>query len=134
MQTEAIPLYKSHLNVIRMSDPQTRQDQEDRYRHSQDDVKMMRTELNKLTGSVGELVVAIKGDDMGTTEGIVGRIKAMESKIHEFEDRLDATEMEAKEAKLEAAKRQFYLMVIWGLTGTVVGTIFMSVINHLFKK
>jgi chromosome segregation ATPase len=133
MQTEAIPLYKEPLKAIRMSDPEVRRDQEERYRQSQDDVKMMRAELNKLTGSVGDLVVAIKGNDMGT-EGILGRIKAMENKLHEFEDRLDATEMEAKEAKLEAAKRQFYLMIIWGLTGTVVGTIFMSVINHIFKK
>jgi predicted nucleic acid-binding Zn-ribbon protein len=110
----------------------THEEKEKRYRNSQDDIKVMRSELNKLTGSVGDLVVAIKGNDLGT-EGMLGQMKRIQEKVAAFEDRLDAAELAAKEATIEAAKKQFYLMIIWGLVGTVLGTIFMSVINHLFN-
>lgn len=108
-------------------------EKEARYRAANDDIRLVRNELNKLSLSMGEMLVAIKGNDLGTT-GLVGQIKEFKQRLDAFEERLDGAEQSARDAQLQADKKQFYLIIIWGVIGSAAGVIFASIIYHFFPK
>lgn len=110
-----------------------RADQDRRYRESQSDIKQMRGQMDKLVGAVGEITVAIVGNEMGS-EGIISRQKTMNERLDTFELRLDAMEEVAREAKLAADKRQFYLITIFTLVGVILGSAMNAIFNHFSKK
>ena len=135
---------------MNQEESQERTEQDRRYRGSQDDNRVMRSQFDRLIGEVGEMrgsldkmTVAITGDNIGN-EGIVPQMKAFKARLDFFEERLDLAEMTAKQAaadaevkaakiKADADKKQFYLAVIWTLIGVVATGIFMSIMNHFFK-
>lgn len=100
-------------------------EKEDRYRASIDDTKQMRQQLDILAGRVGDLVTAIKGNDMGT-EGVVGQIKAIRMEQDHLKKRLDDMEQ-------STAKKNAYIVVAVGTVGLFLGTIAKIIIDHLFK-
>lgn len=124
----AIPLFPILKSVPMGTEFDSR---EERYRASIDDTKKMRELMDIMAGKIGEMMIAIKGNDMGT-EGLVGQIKAIRMEQEAMKKRLDEIEVKAEQAKLEVAKKQFYLLVIWGLIGAVAATVFMTILNHFF--
>jgi hypothetical protein len=100
-----------------------RQEREGRYRESQDDISIIRREVNKLTGVVGELMVAIKGNDMGT-EGMAKQIREIKEIADTLSDRVK--DLEDKERFREKAWRVVFLLV-----GTVAGTYIKTIIDRL---
>lgn len=99
---------------------------EERYRGSQDDILIIRKELNKLTGAVGELVTAFKGNDLGT-EGMVAQVRDLIDEQAKLKERLDDIERIAK-------MNQKYLFAFIGTLGVVLGSVVKTIIDHLFKK
>lgn len=102
-----------------------------------DEQKNMYRQVEKLALQIGELVTAIKGNDMGTL-GVIGQLRQLDGRmdsldlrIDTIDERIDKVERAADQARVELARRQLYLNVIWGLLGVVGGTIFMTIINHL---
>lgn len=96
---------------------------EERYKESQDDISIIRRELNKLTGAVGEMVDCLKGNEFGQ-EGLVKQVKA----VKEIAENLTArvTSLENSEKFREKAWRIVFL-----LCGTVIGSLFAKFIDHL---
>jgi hypothetical protein len=103
-----------------------RDDREERYRGSQDDISIIRKELNKLTGEVGKLVTAFKGNDLGT-EGMVAQVRSVIEEQATLKSRLDDIERVAR-------LNQKYLFAFIGTLGVVLGTIAKTIIDHLFTK
>lgn len=115
-------------------------EQDRRYRGSQDDISIMRKQLERLAGNVGdmsnqyrELIVAIRGNDLGT-DGIVGQIKQMREKIDEFEERLNLAETKAVQEKAEADKQRFKVTAVWILLGSLATLIGKWILDHLFSS
>lgn len=104
-------------------------DNEERYKDAMDDAKRMRHQLDILTGKVGDLVTAIKGNDLGT-EGVVGQIKALRVQIEAIEVRLEAVEQRAAEARAEARMRQRYMKMAYSAAGALVLVIIKFLIDR----
>jgi regulator of replication initiation timing len=119
---EAIALYPI-LKSVPMSDHN--ENREQHYKDSLNDARRMREQLDILSGKVGELVTAIKGNDMGT-EGVVGQIKTLRAEQELLKKRLDDIEQ-------STAKKNAYLGVAIGTVGLFLGTIIKVIIDHLFK-
>lgn len=98
-------------------------DRESRYRDNQDDVRIMRQELNKLSGAVGDLVDCLKGNDFGE-DGLVKQFKALKDETYRLKGRLDAIELSAK-------VNQKAWRIVYILLGTVGGTVLKIIIDHL---
>lgn len=103
-----------------------RDHREDRYKGTQDDISIIRKELNKLTGAVGDLVTAFKGNDLGT-EGMVAQVKSVIEEQANLKSRLDDIERIAK-------MNQKYLFAFVGAVGVALGTVGKTIIDHLFNK
>lgn len=101
-------------------------ERDERHAGSQRDIKSIKVQIDKLTGEVGKLVVALKGDDLGT-EGVLPRIVGIEKEVQALKARLDEMELLAK-------KNQMYLIAFVTTVGVVLGTLIKSAIDHLFKK
>jgi hypothetical protein len=99
------------------------QEREERYRVSQDDVAIIRKEVNKLTQVVGDLTQAIRGNDFGN-DGLLNRLEKVE-------DTADALKKRIEDVIQHAKSRETYVRIIWGLICFVVGTIFMVIINRI---
>lgn len=114
--------------ILHMNHEETREreDREERYKGSQDDIAIIRKELNKLTGAVGDLVTAFKGNDLGT-EGMVAQVRSVIEEQATLKSRLDDIERVAR-------LNQKYLFAFIGTLGVVLGTIVKIVIDHLFTK
>jgi hypothetical protein len=119
MQTATI-LHMNH------EESQERDAREERYRGSQDDISIIRRELNKLTGEVGKLVTAFKGDDLGR-EGMVAQVRTIIEEHVKLKTRLDDIERVAR-------LNQKYLFAFIGTLGVVLGTVAKIIIDHLFTK
>jgi hypothetical protein len=98
-------------------------EREERYRASQDDVSIIRKELNKLTKAVGDLADSLRGDDLGN-KGLVFRIEQVEKTADDLKKRIEDVIQRAK-------SRETYVRIIWGLICFVVGTVFMVILNRL---
>lgn len=112
-----------HMNQEESNEREAR---EERYRGSQEDIMIIRKELNKLTGEVGKLVTAFKGNDLGT-EGMVAQVRQVIEEQAKMKRRLDEIERIAK-------INQKYLFAFIGTLGVVLGSIAKTVIDHLFTK
>jgi regulator of replication initiation timing len=89
-------------------------EREERYRVSQDDVSVIRKEVNKLTEAVGDLkqetqkmVEALQGNKYGN-KGILERLVAVEQTAKALEDKVE-------DVILKAKSRETYVRIIWGL-------------------
>ena len=96
---------------------------EERYRYSQDDITVIRKEVNKLTQVVGDLTDAIRGNDLGN-KGFVVRLEAVEKMAETLTKKINDIVANAK-------SRDTYVKIIWGLICFVIGTIFMVIVNKL---
>lgn len=112
------------LYQMNHEESQERNVREERYKGSQDDIAIIRKELNKLTGAVGELVTAFKGNDLGT-EGMVAQVRSVIEEQATLKSRLDDIERIAR-------LNQKYLFAFIGTLGIVLGTIAKTIIDHLF--
>jgi len=99
------------------------QEREERYRVSQDDVAIIRKEVNKLTQVVGDLTQAIRGNDFGN-DGLLNRLEKVEETADALKNRIEDVIQHAK-------SRETYVRIIWGLICFVVGTIFVAIIDRL---
>jgi len=128
-------LVKMTFNPISMN-PQEQADKserDERYRVSQDDVSVIRKEVNKLTEAVGDLkqetqkmVEALQGNKYGN-KGILERLEAVEVTAKALENKVEDVIQHAK-------SRETYVRIIWGLICFVVGTIFVAIIDRLIPS
>lgn len=86
-------------------------------------VKDMKRQMDRVSGEIGKLVVAIQGDDLGN-EGILPRVQMIEKIQAEQEKRLNDIENLAK-------KNQRYFIGFFTVLGAVGGTILKIVIDHI---
>lgn len=93
---------------------------------TQKDIKDIKYQLDRLTGAVGELVTAFKGNDMGT-EGVLARV----GKIEEIQKEL---QQQFTDLKAATDKKQMYLLAFVTTLGVVAGSLLKSIVDHLFKK
>jgi len=119
-----------NLPIMNHEENTERSEREERYRISQDDVSIIRKEVNMLTGAVGDLktetikvVEALQGNKFGN-KGLIERIDTVESMAKALEKRLEDVIAHAK-------SRETYVRIIWGLICFVVGTIFVAIIDRL---
>lgn len=103
-----------------------RDEREERHTGTQRDIKSIKLQVDKLSGAVGELVVALKGNEFGT-EGMVVRVQQIEQQQNLLNKRLDELELAAK-------KKEMYIVAFFTACGVVIGTIIKSIIDHAFKK
>lgn len=101
-----------------------REEREERYRVSQSDISIIRKEINKLGGALGEIKTAITGDAFGN-EGLANRVKTWEEKLDDMDSRLSDMEVANK-------KRETNFAVIFTLVGGVVTALIMHLINKIF--
>ena len=99
------------------------QKNEEKYRYSNDDMTVIRKEVNKLTQVVGDLTDAIRGNNLGN-KGFIVRLEAVEQMAETLTKRLN-------EIVASAKSRETYIRIIWGMICFVVGTVFMVIINKL---
>jgi hypothetical protein len=112
-----------HMN---QEESQERDAREQRHTGTQRDIRDIKYQLDRLSGSVGELVTAFKGNDFGT-EGIVEQMKRVMQEQSMLKKRLDDLE-------LATAKKQRYLLAFVSTVGVVGGTIIKSIIDHFLKS
>jgi hypothetical protein len=117
-----------------------RQEREERYRLSQDDVSIIRKEVNQLTGAVGEMkgevtkvVEAIQGNKYGN-KGLLERIDGVEHLGNSLSKRIDEVNKRIEDVVSHAKSRETYVRIIWGLICFVVGTIFVAIIDRLIPS
>jgi len=103
-----------------------REIREERYRVSQDDISIIRKELNKLTAAVGDMVGALKGNDFGS-EGLLNRVSKMEEMAEKLKDRLD-------ELSITAKKRENQLLLLFTLIGALVGACGKWFMDYISSK
>jgi len=130
------------FNPINMN-PQEQADKserEERYRVSQDDVSVIRKEVNKLTQVVGELAneqrdlaQSLRGNNLGN-KGLINRIEIGEQTINEVKESVDGLTKRLDKIVAEAKSRETYVRIIWGLICFVVGTIFVAIIDRLIPS
>lgn len=101
------------------------QKREGRYRESQDDTKIMRKQLEGISANVGEIMIALKGNDLGS-DGLIKRVAAMEKVIKDLTDQLD-------DITVKADKRLNLLLIICTMGGTFMG-FFLKWLTDQFKK
>lgn len=128
-------LVKMTFNPISMNPQEQaeKSERDERYRVSQDDVSVIRKEVNKLTEVVGDLkqetlkmVEALQGNKYGN-KGILERLEAVEVTAKSLEDKVEDVISHAK-------SRETYVRIIWGLICFVVGTIFVAIIDRLIPS
>ena len=122
-----------NLPIMNQEENAERDQREERYRVSQDDVSIIRKEVNKLTQSVGELTQAVRdqsqallGNEFGG-KGLVERVDAVEEMAKALTKKLEDIIAHAK-------SRETYVRIIWGLICFVVGTIFVAIIDRLIPS
>jgi hypothetical protein len=115
-------------------------EREERYRVSQDDVSVIRKEVNKLTQVVGELAneqrdlaQSLRGNNLGN-KGLINRIEIGEQTINEVKESVDGLTKRLDKIVAEAKSRETYVRIIWGLICFVVGTIFVAIIDRLIPS
>ncbi|HSY77039.1 MAG TPA: hypothetical protein VK890_09300 [Bacteroidia bacterium] len=126
VQAKLIPF---NLPIMNQEESIERDQREERYRGSQDDIHIIRHELNKLSGAVGELVVALRGNDFGS-DGLIARVKEIEVETDKMKKRVDQIELVAK-------GRELHVRIIWGLVCFILGTAFVEFLRYLspvYKK
>ena len=99
---------------------------EDRHSASQQDIKSIRIQVDKLSYIIGELTAAIKGNDTGNP-GLLPRQEQIEDRLRAIEIRLDNMDLAAK-------KNQLYLAIAVGAVCTVGGMILKGVIDYFSKN
>jgi chromosome segregation ATPase len=110
---------------MNQEESQERDAREERHVGSQRDIRDIKHQLDRLSGAVGELVTAFKGNDMGT-EGVLARLGKIE---------MDQRALQEQFSELKAAidKKQMYLIAFFTTAGIVLGSIFKSVVDHFLK-
>jgi hypothetical protein len=114
------------FNVPIMNHEEDNTQREERYRISQDDVSIIRKEVNKLTQVVGDLTQAIRGNDFGN-DGLLKRLETVEETADMLKKRIEDVVQHAK-------SRETYVRIIWGLICFVFGTIFVAIIDRLIPS
>lgn len=119
-----------NLPIMNLQENAERSEREERYKVSQDDVSIIRKEVNLLTSAVGDLkqetlkmVEALQGNKYGN-KGILERLEAVEATAKSLEGKVEDVITHAK-------SRETYVRIIWGLICFVVGTIFVAIIDRL---
>lgn len=105
---------------------------EERYERSQDSIEQINRKIDRLTGVTGDLVTAIRGNDLGTP-GIVGQIKDMKADFRKMWERQNNTDDDIKDLKLKMNSRDTHMRIIWGLA-CALGTAFLFWLTNYFKK
>lgn len=114
------------LYNMNQEESKERSDREDRHTGTQRDIRDIKFQMDKLTGVVGDLVTALKGNEFGT-EGMVAQVRAIIDEQTALKKRLDDLE-------LANSKKQMYLIAFVTTVGVVIGTLIKTAIDHIFKK
>lgn len=86
---------------------------EKRYEESQDNIRLMRKELDRNLKANGDVLNALKGDGLGNP-GMISRVETLEEKFSELKDTMD-------DLLVKTNKKQTQLNVIIGMGGVFVG-------------
>jgi hypothetical protein len=135
-------LVKMTFNIPYMNQEENteRSEREERYRISQDDVSIIRKEVNLLTSAVGDLkiettkvVEAIQGNKFGN-KGLIERITQVEQMGVTLNTRVEEVNARIEKIIANAKSRETYVRIIWGLICFVVGTLFVAVIDRIIPS
>ena len=121
------------LYQMNQEETSEREQREGRYKESQDDVSVIRKELNKLTSAVGELVTAFRGNDLGT-EGIISEVRKLVADQLLMEKRFDKLEKRFEGIQGMAKTNQRYIMGFIAAIAAIIGAVGKSFIDHFSKK
>ena len=105
---------------------------EERYERSQDSIEQINRKIDRLTGVTGDLVTAIRGNDLGTP-GIVGQIKDMKADLRKAWERQDDFDDRLSDLSIKMGSRDTQMRIIWGLACSL-GTGLIFFIVQYFKK
>lgn len=119
MQTATI-LHMNH------EEGQERERQDQRHSASQQDIKSIKVQMDKLTYTIGELRDAIKGNDLGNP-GMLPRVEQMEEEVRLLKVQFD-------DMALSLKKNQMYLVIAVGAISTVGGMILKGIIDYFSKN
>jgi len=97
-----------------------------RHTASQQDIKSIKIQMDKLTYTIGELRDAIRGNDLGNP-GMLPRVEKMEQEVHDLKVLFD-------DMALSIKKNQMYLLLAVGAISAVAGMILNKLIDYFSKK
>lgn len=121
----------SSAKVLLMNhDDSEKSEREERYRVSQDDVAIIRKEVNKLTQVVGDLTQAVRDQSQALRGNEFGG-KGLVERVDDVERIALALTKKLEDIIAHAKSRETYIRIIWGLICFVVGTIFVAIIDRL---
>jgi len=119
MQTATI----LHMNHEENAESERR---DQRHTASQQDIKSIKIQMDKLTYTIGELRDAIRGNDLGNP-GMLPRVEKMEQEVHDLKVLFD-------DMALSIKKNQMYLLLAVGAISAVAGMILNKLIDYFSKK
>jgi len=117
-----------HATIVRMNYEESQENDRRDQRHSasQQDIKSIKIQMDKLTYTIGELRDAIKGNDMGNP-GMLPRVEQIEKEVRDLKTEVD-------DIALSVKKNQMYLVIAVGAISTVGGMILKGIIDYFSKK
>lgn len=108
-------------------------EREERYRISQDDVSIIRKEVNKLTQVVGDLTQAVRDQSQAIKGNEFGG-KGLAERVDDVEIIALGLTKKIEEIIAHAKSRETYVRIIWGLICFVIGTVFVAIIDRLIPS
>lgn len=107
---------------------------------TQRDIKSIKMQVDNLSGvvgtmngTVGTLVTALKGNDMGT-EGILPQVLAIKIEQGKIKLEQETINRRLDEVSLLKSKNQMYLIAFVAVLAAGLGAFLTAFFNYLFKK
>lgn len=93
----------------------------------QTDIDQIKITVNSLVNKVDQMYFALMGNQIAQDGGLVGRIKELETDVHDIKEQL-------VEIKADASKSRWHVHVMWGASGAVIMALFSLFLSYIFKK
>jgi hypothetical protein len=119
-----------NLPIMNQQENAERSERDERYRVSQDDVSIIRKEVNKLTQVVGDLTQAVRDQSLAIKGNEFGG-KGLAERLDDVEEMANNLTKKIEDVVAHAKSRETYVRIIWGLICFVVGTIFVAIIDRI---
>lgn len=116
--------------VIHMED---REEKENRYKDSRDEIKSMKKQVEEMTRVLGSVDEAIRGNDRGTI-GFVKQIDLMKTEMSNMKFLIEKLEERFFKMELDMKNRLKIWGIVFTLSGIIIGTLFKAFIDKFSKK
>lgn len=112
---------------------QERENKEDRYLRSRDEMREFKKQLDEMTRILGSVDEAIKGNDRGT-EGLVRQFQTIRETHKIFAKQIEVLEERLYKIEVDMKNRLKIWGLVFTLAGIVLGTLFKAFIDKFSKK